>query len=149
MNLRRNVSDPKLDRIRRVPGFRSMSEDELARLAPLVDECEVPEGSVLTREGAAGRSTYVIVDGYASVTVAGTPIAALGPGDHIGEMSVLDNKPRSATVVAKTAMTLLEIGPAALGELLQHPAVVRSIARGLSTRLRAADASVDATSARP
>ena len=135
----RKNTDPKLSRLRKIPGLSTMADDELERMAALVDECEVPEGTVLVRQGAVGRSSYVIVEGWASVSIDGSPIAALGPGDHIGEMAVLDDQPRSATVTAKTPMRLLEIGPAAMGNDLSHPGVVRSIAVRLSSHLRVAD----------
>ena len=125
-------------------------ESVLERLAALVDECDVPEGTVLVRQGAVGRCSYLIMDGWAAVSIGRTPIAALGPGDHIGEMAVLDDQPRSATVTAKTPMRLLEIGPAAMGNYLSEPRVARSIAVGLTGRLRAADAThntVDGTEA--
>jgi len=137
--MRKNNTDPKLTRLRRIPGLSTVSDADLERLATLVEECEVPEGTVLVRQGSVGRSSYVIMEGWAAVSVAGSPIAALGPGDHIGEMAVLDNQPRSATVTAKTPMRLLEIGPAALGNFLDHTAVLRSIAVGLAGRVRVAD----------
>jgi CRP/FNR family cyclic AMP-dependent transcriptional regulator len=117
-----------------------MNDAELRKLAALVDECQVPEGTVLVREGTVGRSSYVVVDGWAAVSIGGTPLAALGPGDHVGEMAMIDNQPRSATVIAKTPMRVLVIGPEAMGTFLDHPQVVRAIASGLVGRLRAADA---------
>lgn len=119
----------------------TMSDAELTDLAALVDECAVPEGTVLLRQGAIGRSSYVIVEGWASVSVSGTPIAAVGPGDHIGEMAMLDDQPRSATVTAQSPMRLLEIGPAAMSTFLSQPEVLRAIAVGLAGRVRVADAS--------
>ena len=85
------------------------------------------------------RSSYVIVDGWAAVSVSGTAIAAVGPGDHVGEMALLDNQPRSATVTAKSPMRVLEIGPAAMSRFLHHPEVLRAIAVGLAGRVRQAD----------
>lgn len=137
--MRRSL-DPKVTRLRRIPGMGNMSDTDLARLAALVDECEVPEGTVLVREGAVARSSYVIVEGWAAVSLSGTPIAALGPGEHIGEMAMLDDGVRSATVTAKSAMRLLEIGPAAMSSFLRQPEVLRKIAVGLAGRVRVADA---------
>ena len=135
----RRTSDPKLTRLRQVPGLGGMSDAELVRLASLVDECDLPEGTVLMREGTIGRSSYVVVDGWAAVSVSGTVLAALGPGDHIGEMAMMDNRPRSATVTAKTQMKVLVIGPEAMSIFLDQPHVVRAIATGLSSRLRVSD----------
>jgi CRP-like cAMP-binding protein len=116
-----------------------MSDAALTRIARLADECDVPAGTVLVRQGAIGRSSYVIVEGWASVSVSGTAIAVLGPGEHVGEMAMLDDRPRSATVTAKTRMRVLEIGPAAMSGYLEHPEVLRAIAHGLAERVRVAD----------
>jgi CRP-like cAMP-binding protein len=117
----------------------NLDDADLAKLAALVDECDVPDGTVLVRQGDIGRSSYLIVEGWAAVSVSGSAIAALGPGDHIGEMALLDNQPRSATVTAKSPMRLLEIGPAAMSRFLNHPEVLRTIAVGLVSRVRQAD----------
>jgi CRP/FNR family transcriptional regulator, cyclic AMP receptor protein len=95
---------------------------------------------VLTTQGGRGRQAFVVVDGHARVLVDMEPVAAAGPGDIVGEMAMLDNGPRSATVVADTPMCLLVIGPQTFGVLTQHPAVARAIATQLVERLRRADA---------
>jgi CRP-like cAMP-binding protein len=128
--------------MRQIPGMHTMSDADLTRLAALVVECDVPEGTVLVRQGAIGRSSYVIVEGWAAVTVSGATIAVLGPGDHVGEMAMLDDAPRSATVTAKTPMRLLEIGLAAMPDFLGQPDVLRSIATGLAARVRTSDTSI-------
>ncbi len=130
--------------LRQIPGLTGVKDAELARLALAVDECSVPEGTVLVREGTVARASYVIVDGRAEVAIGGTPVAAVGPGDHVGEMALLDGQPRSATVTAKTDMRVLVIGPSAIGTFLDQPSVVRAIAAGLASRLRAADAATTA-----
>jgi CRP-like cAMP-binding protein len=140
LKIRQHSFDPKVNRLRRVPGMGTVSDSDLARLAALVDECEVSEGTELVRQGAIGRSSYLIVEGWAAVSVSGEPVAVLGPGEHIGEMAMLDNGVRSATVTAKTRMCLLEIGPAAMAAYLNQPDILRTIAIGLSARVRAADA---------
>lgn len=63
----------------------------------------------MTKKGQPGWEAYVIVDGKARVEVDGKAIAELGAGDVVGELSVIDGKPRSATVIAETAMSLLVI----------------------------------------
>ena len=117
----------------------TMSDTDLSRLASLVEECEVPEGTVLVRQGAIGRSSYVIVEGWAAVSISGTAIAVLGPGEHIGEMAMLGDGVRSATVTAKSPMRLLEVGPAVMSSFLNQPGVLRTIAVGLAARVRVAD----------
>lgn len=118
----RKRTDPTLDHLRAVRGLGALPEHELERLAGLVEECDVPAGTVLVREGTAGRSTYVVLDGWAAVSIGGTVVAALGPGDHIGETAALGDQPRSATITAKTAMRLLVIGEAVIAAHQSAPA---------------------------
>jgi CRP-like cAMP-binding protein len=141
----RHSLDPKVSRLRRVRGMGDMSDTELRALAALVEECEAPAGTVLVREGAVGRSSYIIVEGWAAVTVGGRAIAVLGPGEHIGEMAMLDHGFRSASVTSKSDMRLLEIGPAAMPSFLQQPGVLRAMATGLAARVRVADAGTQRT----
>ena len=128
--------DPKIAMLRRVPALRACGERELARLASLVEECEVPAGKVLTEEGTAGRQSFFVLEGWAAVSQDGEAIAAVGPGEFLGEMAMLDSQPRSATVVAKTPMRVLVIGPETFGTFTAHPGVGRAMATDLSRRLR-------------
>jgi CRP-like cAMP-binding protein len=107
------TSDTTISFLRRVPQLAGLTDDALARLASVAEECDGPEGTVLTREGASGRTVYVILDGWAAVTVGGKAAAAVGPGEHIGEGTAGDGR-RVATVTAKTAMRVLVVEPQAL-----------------------------------
>jgi CRP/FNR family transcriptional regulator, cyclic AMP receptor protein len=138
--MRSDPSPTRLELLRGVPGFRGRTDRELAAAARLLEEAEVAEGTVLIREGADGQQAYVILEGWAAVTVHGEPVAALGPGQFVGEMAMLDRGPRSATVVAKTTMRLLSIGPEAFESFTGQPDITRSIARSLSERLRRQEA---------
>ena len=130
----------KIALLRRVPALRSCSDAQLAKIAPLVDEFRLEEGREILREGAFGYEAFVIVEGWAAVLVGDEPVAALGPGEFIGEVAMLDNGRRTATVVAKTPMVVLNIGPRVFASFAAQPAVARALTRNLAERLRQADA---------
>ncbi len=90
-----------------VPFFSGLSKRELARVAQSADEVDVKEGEALAREGEFGQEFFVIADGTAEVTRDGAQLAKLGPGDFFGEMSLLGDDKRMATVTATSPMRVL------------------------------------------
>lgn len=106
MPLRR---DAKVELLKKVPLFSGCSKSELAQLAKTADELDVREGTVLTREGKSGREFFVLISGTARVTKKGRKVADLGPGDWLGEIALLTDSPRTATVTATSAVDLLVI----------------------------------------
>ena len=92
-----------------VPLFSSLPEDALRKLAFWVSELSVSEGKNLVEEGDYAYDLFIIQDGTAAVEHDGAEVAELGPGDFFGEMGVLKNEQRNATVVAKTPMRLLTL----------------------------------------
>jgi CRP-like cAMP-binding protein len=98
-----------MDLLRNVPLFRSLNQRQLNAVVKYTDAHRARQGVVLTRKGQHGLEAFVIVDGKARVEVGGKKIAELGPGDFIGELSLIDGKPRTATVVAQTPMTLMVV----------------------------------------
>jgi CRP-like cAMP-binding protein len=90
-----------------VPLFASLSPDELDAVASLLEHRDEPAGAVLVGEGAPGYSLFVLRRGEASVTSDGRQIATLGPGDFFGEIALLSERERTATVTATTAAELL------------------------------------------
>src|SRR5204862_4028763 len=97
----------KLELLWNIPLFSACTKGDLRRIASLADEVEVPRGTLLTRQGEPGRECFVIADGRARATMRGRRSASMGPGDFFGEMSLLDQGPRSATVTAESDMELL------------------------------------------
>jgi CRP-like cAMP-binding protein len=93
--------------LRDVPFFSSLSKRELATVAQLTDEIDVEAGRVLAREGDSGQEFFVIIDGTAEVLRGDAPIAELGPGEFFGEMALLGEDRRTATVRAISAMKAL------------------------------------------
>ena len=88
--------------------FAAFSPDELQRVAQLGTESEVTAGAVLIDQGDVGQSCYVIVDGSASVYVGGEHVATLTAGALVGEMALVDHRPRRASVIADSNLKLLE-----------------------------------------
>jgi CRP/FNR family transcriptional regulator, cyclic AMP receptor protein len=106
MALRR---DAKIELLKKVPLFAGCSKSELRELAKTADELDLRQGTVLTREGRLGREFFVLIDGTAEVTKKGKKIAELGPGDWLGEIALITDSPRTATVTATTPVDVLVI----------------------------------------
>jgi CRP-like cAMP-binding protein len=96
-------------RLKRIPAFADLTDDDLARIAALASELSVPAGKVLVREGDWSYDMLAIEEGTADVLRAGARIAELGPGDVVGEIGVMDATQRSATVVATSGMLLITL----------------------------------------
>jgi CRP-like cAMP-binding protein len=93
--------------LKSVPFFSGMSKRELAAVAQQTDEVDVAPGKVLAREGQFGHEFFIIDAGTAEVIRGGETIAELGAGDFFGEMALLEEDRRTATVIAKTPMSLI------------------------------------------
>ena len=120
--------------------FSACTNRELRRIASLADQIEVPKGKVLTRQGDPGWECFVITEGEAKATMRGRGSATLGPGSFFGEMALLDQGPRSATVTAESDMRLLVLSSRDFSALLEEvPSVARRMMRGLAERLREAE----------
>ena len=129
-------SNSKVDLIKSVPLFEHCSKSELAKIAQSADELDLREGKVLIREGERGREFFVIASGNVEVTRMGKPVATLGPGDFIGEMALLSNIPRSATVTALTPLDVLVITDRGFKGLLDRmPSLWPKLAKALAERI--------------
>jgi len=104
MKITRN---PKVDVLSRTRPFRRLSKDSLREVAALADELDVPAGTRLTVQGERGREVFVLVDGAATVSEDGELVRELGPGALVGELAVLGDRPRSATVTTTEASRIL------------------------------------------
>src|SRR5262245_46284389 len=86
----------------RVPLFKGLSKRELAQISSLMTSVELSAGTVLAHQGEIGRDFVILLDGEVEVARDGRVIAVRGPGEYIGEIALLDDRPRTATVTAKT-----------------------------------------------
>ncbi|HVU74776.1 MAG TPA: cyclic nucleotide-binding domain-containing protein [Mycobacteriales bacterium] len=129
-----------LDRLQAVPLFAGCTKKELQALDSACTEVKHPAGKVLCKEGDAGRELMIIVEGKAHVEREGQHVATLGPGEFLGELSLLDHGPRSATVTADSDVCLLVLTPSELASVLSQvqPLALRMLAT-LAARLRSAD----------
>ena len=101
-----------------VPLFEGLSKKELKLVSQLATPLEEPEGTVLVREGAAGHEFIIVLDGEIEVRQGGTVVAERGAGAYVGEIALLDHRPRTATVVAKTPVAIEVIGQREFAGLL-------------------------------
>jgi len=90
--------EAKIELLKRVPLFADCSRRELREISAVADEIVVPAGTVLAQEGKSGRELVVIVEGAADVTKRGRKINTVGDGDFVGEIAVVTDTPRTATV---------------------------------------------------
>jgi CRP-like cAMP-binding protein len=131
----------EIDYLATVPLFSALSRAELRDVVQAAEELDVAAGDELVTEGRVGREFFLILAGEASVRRYERQVATLGPGQWFGELSLLDNEPRSATVVAATPMKLLVLGQAEFGGLLETiPGIAAKLLSGMAHRLREADA---------
>ena len=96
-------------RLKSIPLFEEVGEEELAQIAPFATEVEVEAGRELVREGDFSYEFMAIEEGEAEVTRGGEHVADLGPGDFFGEMGLLERTLRNATVTAKTPVRLVTL----------------------------------------
>lgn len=120
--------------------FAGCTRRELGAVAEVVVPATAPAGTVLTREGHAGGLAYVVVTGSCEVLRAGRRVARLGAGDVVGELSLLDGGPRTATVRTVSETELLEIAHRDLHALLRKaPDLRRRVLEALAERIRDVD----------
>jgi CRP-like cAMP-binding protein len=126
----------KIEHIRAVPLFARASKSELAEVAKLADEIDFGPGKELIREGETGREFFVLLDGTADVRRNGRKIRTLGPGDFFGEIALVANTPRTATVVTSSEVELLVITARSFKMLLDHqPQLANKVLTALAERL--------------
>jgi CRP/FNR family cyclic AMP-dependent transcriptional regulator len=136
--LRRHAD--KIDDLKKVPLFSALNRRHLDAVARAADEVKRDAGTMLARQGARGLEFLLIVEGSARVEKDGNVIAHLGAGDFFGEMSLIDGKPRTATVIADSPVLLLVVDVRSFGRLLDTvPGLSKKVMETLCERLRAAD----------
>ncbi len=129
--------DTATDWLAAIPLFEGMDDSELNRLARLGSRVEAPAGEVLVDQGDPGTYCYAIASGTAGVYANGEHLATVGPGSTIGEMALVDHRPRTATVVANDDMVLLRFDTRSFAELLDGmPKASERIHAILASRLR-------------
>ena len=133
----------KLTHLRNVSLFAECSAKDIAKIAKASDEIELAAGHVLCDQGQTGREAFVIMAGTATVRRNGKKVATLGPGSVVGELSLLDRGPRTATVTTDTAVTVLVIDSRHFAGVLQDiPTLAGKIMGVLAGRIRDFDRTI-------
>jgi CRP/FNR family cyclic AMP-dependent transcriptional regulator len=117
--------DSKVAAMARVPLFSRCSKGELARIAQLADEVDLPAGKKLTKEGATGREFFVLLEGTAEVRRGGKRVSTMHGGDFFGEIALVTNVPRTATVETTSPVHALVITDRAFRQLLRDSPVIQ------------------------
>ena len=130
-----------LDCLGRVPLFRDLDKKHLQRVAQLATRLDLPEGKELIRQGETGQEFVIVLKGELEVRADDTVVATSGPGDFVGEIALLTDRPRTATVVAKTPVAVEVIGRREFLTLLDNePEIAAQLKTAMDERLAELDA---------
>jgi len=133
------AKDERVERLRKVPLFASCSDKQLQFIATRVEDLDFPAGKTLTEEGRSGGEFFIIQSGEAEVRQGGRVINTLRDGDFFGEIALLDNGPRTATVVTKSPMRALVLSPRQFQDVLHQEAeIATTLLHAVTRRLRGA-----------
>jgi CRP/FNR family transcriptional regulator, cyclic AMP receptor protein len=128
--------DAKTDLIKSVPLFSHCSRGQLTEIAGIADEIDLPEGKELMTQGDRGREFFILLDGTAEVTQDGQQINELGTGDFFGEIALVWQAPRTATVKTTSPARALVITDRSFRALLDHqPEIKQGVLEALAARL--------------
>ena len=131
------MSDDAVEALRTVPLFKGMSDRALKRVAEISKEVAHPAGKTVVEEDHSAVGFHLILSGQADATQGGAVVSTMGPGDYFGEMSLIDGKPRSASVVAKGDLRTLSIPAWNFNRLLDdNPEMMRALLVVMSERIR-------------
>jgi CRP/FNR family transcriptional regulator, cyclic AMP receptor protein len=124
------------EQLAQVPLFEGLSKKELRMISQLATYLEEPAGTVLTREGATGHEFIIVLDGEIEVRQGDRVVATRGAGSYIGEIALLDHRPRTATVTAKTPIRIEVIGQREFAGLLAEvPELSQQLLGAMARRL--------------
>ena len=128
--------DGKIELIKKVPLFSKVSKKGLGEVAHIADELDLPRGKVMAVEGDRGREFFVLLEGEADVTKGDKSINTMREGDFFGEIALVTQMPRTASVRATTDVRVLVVTERDFGALLKHsPEVSRGVAEALAERV--------------
>lgn len=126
-----------------VPLFQGLSSKHLRRISDLAEPADYMAGASLVKQGTEGEGFFVILEGLAKVVVGKRTINRLMPGDHFGEISLLDGGVRTASVVSETPMKVLLIERTRFLKLLQaEGGIAVALLEGLAKAIRRTDRSL-------
>ena len=128
--------DTKVEALKRAPLFEGLSKTQLSELAKRTEDLDFAPGRVLIHEGERGDEFYVIMEGEAEVTRGGQQVATRGGGEFFGEVALVEDVPRTATVTAVTPIRAFVLTRGRFLRLLdEQPEIERQVLRALAKRL--------------
>jgi CRP/FNR family cyclic AMP-dependent transcriptional regulator len=131
--LRKNA---KIELLKRVPLFERCSQRELAQIAMLADELDLPSARELTHQGAGGFEFIVLIEGQADVVRGVRVVNELGPGDFVGEIALVSGKPRTATVKTRGPARVLVITASGFRTLMRDvPSIKDKVLAAVTARV--------------
>ena len=132
-----------IEALQRVPLFAELSRSEVKRIAGVFKERRFPVGETIIQQGSGGAAFFVIESGEAKVVIGGEVRATLKAGDHFGELALIDDEPRSATVVAKTDARVVAVDRRKFEFMVtETPYFALAVMKVLADRLRRTNARI-------
>lgn len=130
----------KIEHLAAVPLFEGCSRKELQAIAKAGDEITMTAGTVVVEQGQLGREAFIVLDGRVVVKRGGKKITQLGAGTVVGELSLLDHGPRTATVICETDCTLYVIDQRHFRGVIEHsPSIAMKLLGTLASNIRSLD----------
>jgi len=134
------ATDGYLERLRSVPLFAECDDAELRQVGTLGTEITLPAGRVLTTEGERGQEAFLLEEGQAVATRGGQEIARFGPGDFFGEMALIGDRPRSATVTTESEVLVRAFHSSEFRRMMiDVPSIALRILTTMASRLASAE----------
>jgi CRP/FNR family cyclic AMP-dependent transcriptional regulator len=126
-----------IELLRAVPLFEGFSDKDLQRVAEVAKEVHHADGETVVEEDNSGIGFHLIVSGEAEASTGGHAVNTMRPGDYFGEMSLVDGKPRSASVTARGELVTIAIPAWNFNQVLdEHPQMMRAMLVAMSARIR-------------
>jgi len=126
----------KIELLKRVPLFAGCSKKELEGIARIADEIDFTPGKTLIKEGSPGREFFVLAEGTAEISRKGRKVDSAGPGDFFGEMALLADQPRNATVTTTSSVDALVVSARSFRALVEdNPLIALKVMRAVADRL--------------
>jgi CRP/FNR family cyclic AMP-dependent transcriptional regulator len=138
--MNRPMAKPTPDLLRNVPLFSGLDDSELESLADEFNERRFSAGDTIALEGEGGLMFFVVDEGEAAVEVHGEEVATLGPGEHFGEIALIDRRPRTATVTARSDLKTYGLPVFVFRPFVEaRPAVAWKLLEAMADRLAEAE----------
>jgi CRP/FNR family transcriptional regulator, cyclic AMP receptor protein len=130
-------TDEKLELLKRTPLLAGLGRRDIEEVGRLADEVDLKAGHVLMRQGDPGREFFVVIDGEVSVDRDGRHVANVGPGGFVGDIALVTERPRTATVTTTVPSRFLVVGHREFHTLMdEYPSIRMSVLESMAIMLR-------------